>query len=113
MVSRVGRWAVGALVTVTAFGVAAWLAGAWILVPVIASSADRWVVASGLGVAVAALAALWGHSYATKEHEAPPQPAVGDSGKTAGEGGVENNTFIGPTAIQQGEHGRQFNRFEG
>lgn len=65
--SGMARWSVAVLVTAAAFGVAAWISGAFLLPPVMKSGADRWVLAAGLGVAVAALAALWGHSWARRE----------------------------------------------
>jgi hypothetical protein len=52
-----------------AFAVVAWVAGAFVLPLFMSSGADRWVVAAGLGVAVAALAALWGQSWASTESD--------------------------------------------
>jgi hypothetical protein len=68
--SRTVRWLVAAVVTVAAFGVSLWVCGALLLPLVLKSGADRWVVAAGLGVAVAALAALWGAWWAGREAEA-------------------------------------------
>lgn len=66
------RWSAAALVVAGVFAVTVWVSGTFVLPLVLASSADRWVVAAGLGVAVAALAALWGQSWATLEgHETP------------------------------------------
>ena len=59
MMGLVARWLVAVVVTVAAFGVSLWLCGALLLPLVLKSGADRWVVAAGLGVAVAALTALW------------------------------------------------------
>lgn len=59
------RWLVVCGATVAAFSAASWLSGALILPLWIKSDGDRWVVAAGLGVAVAALAGLWGASFAT------------------------------------------------
>jgi len=66
-VGRTVKWWLAGLVTVTVFGLAAWVSGAFLLPAVMRSAADRWVVAAGFGVAVAALAALWGQSWATRE----------------------------------------------
>jgi hypothetical protein len=66
-----GRWWVAGLVTMLTFTVCAWICGALILPTVINDPNVRWGLAGGLGVAVAALAALWGHSFATAQSEAP------------------------------------------
>jgi hypothetical protein len=66
-VVRAVRWGVAGLVTIAAFAVVTWVAGDFVLTAVLKSQADRWVVASALGVAVAALTALWGHSWAGEE----------------------------------------------
>ena len=62
--SRTLRWGAAGLVRAVVFGVVTWVTGAFLLPLVMKSAGDRWAVASGLGVAVAALAALWGHSWA-------------------------------------------------
>jgi hypothetical protein len=58
----------------------------------------RWGIAGGLGVAVAALAALWGHSYATSEHAQPAaeesHAAPADTGRTGNM--ISGGTFHGP-----------------
>jgi hypothetical protein len=84
------------LVTIAAFAVVAWVCGAFVL-----SMRDRgvrWGIAGGLGVSVAALAALWGHSYATDEQEQPTaeelHAARGDTGSTSNE--ISEGTFHGP-----------------
>jgi uncharacterized PurR-regulated membrane protein YhhQ (DUF165 family) len=62
------RWMLAICVTVGAFIISVFVCGA-ILLPIwIKSEADRWVIAAGLGVAVAALAALWGASFAQSDH---------------------------------------------
>lgn len=61
------RWAVAALVTIAAFAGVTWICGAFVLP--MHDGGVRWGIAGGLGVAVAALAALWGHTYATVGHE--------------------------------------------
>ena len=55
-----------ALVTMTAFGVATWVSGAFILPLWLAASADLWPIALGVGAAAAGLAGLWGQSFATQ-----------------------------------------------
>jgi hypothetical protein len=67
-------WAAGLTVAGT-FGLATWVSGAFLLPLWMKSGADRWVVAAGLGVAVSALAALWGHSWAMRESAAEPDTA--------------------------------------
>ena len=67
--SRPGRWLVAVVVTVVAFGVSLWVCGALLLPLWLKSGADRWVVAAGLGVAVAALAALGSASWAGEQSE--------------------------------------------
>jgi hypothetical protein len=90
------RWAVAVLVTITAFAAATWICGAFVLPT--RDGGVRWGIAGGLGVAVAALAALWGHSYATGEHEQPEheeaQPAA--TGKNSASFTISGGTFHGP-----------------
>ena len=69
MSSGAVRWLVAIIVTMAAFAVSLWVCGALLLPLVLKSEADRWVVAAGLGVAVAALAALWGSSWAGRQAE--------------------------------------------
>jgi hypothetical protein len=61
------RWLVAVLSTVAAFVAGTWICGAVVLSGVMKDSATRWGIAGAFGVAVAALAALWGHSFATSE----------------------------------------------
>lgn len=72
--AQVVKWSVAALATVSAFSLATWICGA-ILLPIVMHDPDtRWGIASGVGVAAAALAALWGHAFATRpesEHRSP------------------------------------------
>lgn len=78
---RVIRWLVALVVTLVAFSGSLWVSGTLLLPMWIKSEADRWVIAAGLGVAVAALAALWGVSFAQREepaeHVAPSGTACG------------------------------------
>jgi hypothetical protein len=92
------KWAVAVLVTVAAFAAATWICGALVLP--IRDGGVRWGIAGGLGVAVAALAALWGHSYATAEHQQPelePEKAQPDTpGKGSASFTISGGTFHGP-----------------
>lgn len=62
------RWLVAGLTTVVAFSLATWVSGALILPTVIEDPSVRWGLAGALGVALSALAALWGHAFAQGEH---------------------------------------------
>ena len=61
----IARWLAAALVTVASFAAVVWICGALILPSFMKDASIRWGVAGALGVAMAALAALWGHSFAT------------------------------------------------
>jgi membrane protein implicated in regulation of membrane protease activity len=63
---RLGRWTVAALVTVATFAAATWIGGAVVLPPMLEDVAIRWGLASALGSTLAALAAVWGHGFATR-----------------------------------------------
>jgi hypothetical protein len=58
------RWLLAGLLAAAVFSAATWISGALVLPLVLASSADRWVIASALGVAVAAVVAVWSPSWA-------------------------------------------------
>jgi hypothetical protein len=97
------RWLVAGLVTVAAFAGATWICGALALPIVMKDGGVRWGIAGGLGVAVAALAALWGHSFATAERveDAAPLASAGEPttivtgpGTTRNE--ISGGTFHGP-----------------
>jgi hypothetical protein len=68
---RARRWLIAGLTVALSFGVATWVSGAFLLPLVLKSGADRWVVASALGVAIAALVALWGQQWAM--HDSPAE----------------------------------------
>jgi hypothetical protein len=95
------RWLVAAVVTVAAFGLSLWVCGALLLPLWLKSGADRWVVAAGLGVAVAALAALGCASWAGGGSEDSPA-APGERSISAG-GDISGiaSTGDGTTNIQQ------------
>jgi hypothetical protein len=59
------KWLVAILATVAAFAAVTWICGALILSLVMRDAGSRWGVAGACGVAVAALVALWGHSFAS------------------------------------------------
>ncbi|MEW2287512.1 hypothetical protein [Streptomyces sp. NPDC047841] len=80
---RLWRWVTAAGVTVAAFAVPALVCGRWALVPVVADTATRWAVACALGTAVAALAVLWGQSFAAAAAPTPPTATVAASGNRA------------------------------
>jgi hypothetical protein len=68
-VARIVRWGLAGLVTVAAFAATTWICGALIL-PIMTPDPDiRWSIAGGAGLAVAALAALWGQGFATAPQE--------------------------------------------
>lgn len=79
-VRRTARWWAAALVTIVVFLATTWVAGVFLLPLVMKSDADRWVVAAGLGVAVAAFAALWGHSWAGGESQSQAEPGTATAG---------------------------------
>ena len=90
------RWAVAVLVTVAVFAAATWVCGALVLT--MRDAGVKWGIAGGLGVAVAALAALWGHSYATADHEQSATDAAdilpASARKTSNK--ISGGTFHGP-----------------
>jgi len=87
------RWPLATLVTVAAFSVVTWTCGTLILPHVMNDPTIRWGMAGGLGTAVAALAALWGHSYATAHRSrsaTSSSPGPAPEGSSAGSGNVRN-----------------------
>lgn len=85
VVKSAGRWSVAVLVTVAAFAVGTWVSGAIVLPGTVKDPAIRWSIAAAFGVAVAALAALWGHSFSTREQasDTPLHHNPGTSAKDA------------------------------
>ncbi|WP_314249826.1 hypothetical protein [Streptomyces sp. DSM 40907] len=100
LLARSWRWFTAAGVTVVAFAAPTVVCGLWVLPSVIQDPGTRWAVASALGAAVAALAVLWGQSFAASPTTAaaPPPPATviasGDRA-FAVEGDVEGNITTG------------------
>lgn len=100
---KVARWTVAFLVTAGAFTVVTWLGGAVLLMPLLKDAGVRWGVAGAAGVAIAALVAMWGQSYAT---EAPSQsethggsatrPAAPATGAGSTRNKISGGTFHGP-----------------
>jgi hypothetical protein len=66
---RKTRWLVAFGVTAVVFAVSLWVSGALLLPLWVKSDSDRWVIASSLGVALAALAGLWGAGFAQNQNE--------------------------------------------
>ncbi len=102
--SRAGRWLVAVVVTVTAFGVSLWVCGALLLPLWLKSGADRWVVAAGLGVAVAALAAVGCAAWAGQDEDSSSDSSSGPGERSISAGGDISgiaSTGDGTTNIQQ------------
>jgi hypothetical protein len=83
------RWLLAGVVTVAAFLVPTVVCGVWLLPTWLKDGPTCWAVASGLGVAVAALAALWGHGFASG----------GEAQKTAAEPDTGSATASGNRAV--------------
>jgi hypothetical protein len=96
----IARWLAAGFVTIAAFVLSTWICGAVALPTAVPSSAVRWSIASALGVAVAALAALWGHSFATAGHsrgsDAERAPSAGNHTLTTSRG-TTHNKIVGAT----------------
>ncbi len=72
---RAGRWLVAAGMTLAVFSTSLWISGSFILPLWIKSGPDRWVIATGVGLAIVALVALWGVGFARHENEGNVEPA--------------------------------------
>ena len=81
---RFWRWCVAVIVTAAVFGASAWLVGAVILPHVVEDHGDRWMIATALGVAIAALAGAWGYSFAGREDETRLNDAEAQSSAPSG-----------------------------
>jgi hypothetical protein len=66
------RWMVAGVVTLAVFSAALWVSAAVVLPLWIKSDSDRWLVATSVSVALAAVAALWGAAFAQRE----PRPGL-------------------------------------
>jgi hypothetical protein len=97
--SRTVKWLVAIVVTVAAFGLSVWVGGALLLPLWLKSGADRWAVAAALGTAVAALAALWGASWAGQAEDSSSGPG-GRSISASGDITGIASTGDGTTNIQ-------------
>jgi len=65
--ARTARWLVAGLAAAAVFTGSAWICGMFLLPPVVASADVRWLLSVGLGSALAAVVALWGNWWATRE----------------------------------------------
>jgi hypothetical protein len=82
------RWCAAIVVTAMTFSSTACLAGVIVLPHLVKDHADRWVIATAFGLAIAALAGAWGYGYVSpagnqadpaREHSSPDLPARGGS----------------------------------
>ncbi len=98
------KWFVAVLVTVAAFSAATWASGV-VLSLVHALDPDvRWGISGSVGVAVAALAALWGYGFASGEREAAaadhPQDVLNQiSGDIKGGQVIQARDIAGPVSF--------------
>jgi hypothetical protein len=79
----IARWSVAVIVVLAAFVIPTWLCGAFILTGALKDPAVRWTVAASAGLAVSALATLWGHSFAKRETAAETGAAEPAAAKAA------------------------------
>jgi hypothetical protein len=98
-VSQASRWWVAGLVVFVTFALVTCIAGAFLLPLVMKSGADRWVVAAGLGVAVDALVALWGQSWATRETATKPDAAAAGNRSISATNDISGIASTGDNAI--------------
>ncbi|MFD8308904.1 hypothetical protein ACFV29_42310 [Streptomyces sp. NPDC059690] len=71
------RWITAVLAALATFVCVTGVLGAWVLPLLLASEADRWVVAAGAGTAVSAVAVVWGERrIAGRAAEHGPEPAT-------------------------------------
>jgi hypothetical protein len=104
-VGTFARWLTAGLAVAAAFAIPTLLCGAFILADALKDPAVRWTVACSAGVALAALAALWGNSFAADGHsENKPgsgatEPARSDDvntrAKSSNQNKIENGIFFG------------------
>jgi hypothetical protein len=87
---QIVRWSAAGLVTLIAFAVPAWISAAIILPAIIKDPGIRWGIAGSVGVALAGLAALWGHSFATAAVQPHEATSECDRHATTRSGNVSN-----------------------
>jgi hypothetical protein len=100
-VKQIGRWSVAWSVTVLAFAAGTWACGVVVMPLMTRDPVIRWAVAPALGVAVAALAALWGQSFAAGENpENGPGPTLDTASQVPTSGpGTAGETFGGAPPV--------------
>jgi hypothetical protein len=109
----IARWLVASLVTIATFATGTWVSSALILSAFMKDSAIRWGVAGGFGVTVSALAALWGHSFASADQpaELAPRCDQGAGAKTmTTRSGSTHNEISGGTFHGQVIQSRDFSQ---
>lgn len=72
------RWLMAFGVTSVVCVVSLWISGAFILPLWVKSDTNCWVIASSIGVALAAVAALWGKTFAQSENKETNDPSGSD-----------------------------------
>lgn len=90
------RWLVAALVTAAAFAVPAWLCGAVLLPLAMTDGAARWGIATAAGLALAALAALWGQSFASAAPRSGDDPAAAGTDRSGDTRNAISGGSVGP-----------------
>lgn len=73
--NRAIRWLLAGAACCVVFCVTAGVTGLYLLRGALDSTSDRWVVATGVGTAAAAVAGLWGATWAEKK-QAASSPAT-------------------------------------
>lgn len=104
--SRRAKWWIGALL----FGLVLLGLGGYVVI-IGLDQADKLSSVIGLFVGLVGLAlSLYGTIAARNATPSPPTRA-GTGGPAEGRGGVQGNTFNGPSVIQSGDHNQQHNHF--
>lgn len=89
------RWLTAAVVTMAVLAISIWVAGAYVVPLWVKPDSDRWAIASSAGVALAALAALWGAAFAQRENT-----ENSDNRSRASTVGAEQDTFSPAAPVQ-------------
>lgn len=101
----IARWSVAGIVVLAAFVVPTWLCGTFILTGALTDPAVRWTVAASAGLAISALATLWGHSFAKRAEttseadtaeNATAKAAKGKPGNVRNTIKAKGGVFLGP-----------------